>query len=303
LDRSRQQTAFKSELLDQEDKVMDNIYRQKTFDQSNQYFQRMKELDPSDTENYLTKRAALNAELPLGSMNPAVEKHLGMLDKVHDHMTKQQQTIALKMQERVDKANQSRLDQAWKLAEKMGPQVLEEFSVNVGQNPEMAMRKVASMAGAYQRGNTLAQLRQTGMTDEAIQRKYLFNDPETGQQFFAYDAAAADIESFRKHRAASSRDRAAATRSWVALKRLKAENEGTDNWTEANEQALQDAETILMDMDQPQGPASGFDMSDQAPSLGGSPAQQWQGGQTFTHPQTGQKLRYNSETGKYQTIE
>ena len=205
------------------------------------------ELNPS-ADDYEEKKGKLFAANPLGAMSDGVQRAIGWKDKAYESRIKfaeQERGQKIKRQEQADA---TRTTEAFKQASEINdPGLTEEVSRLSAQNPEAALAAVQRKKKELNAINTIVQLRDLGVSDEEITRKY---GSLAGDNFLDVPAKA-HLETLKRTQGKAVPDKASAIDKYRALKKDKAEastREGIREgkvWTDFDERLLNDAQKTV----------------------------------------------------------
>ena len=196
---AEKQSQLRNAALDQITKLKKQDLDAKTSDQANTVISRIGELDPKDLDKYQTQRTKLLQENPFALNDPRVQGMLEPYDLTAENVRKLREEESKLKTAGVDKFEANRQEQAFKLAEKLGSQVLSAFNAEYRRDPEAAIENVTRLGVQAEQANAVAQLRDLGMSDATIKERY------TGPQGqFLSQAATADIERGTKTREKAS---------------------------------------------------------------------------------------------------
>lgn len=242
--KRKEQALLSEQLLRTDISRREDELKQKQTDQGRLMIAELDTLDPSK-DDYLRQKAALARKYPAAAGSVEVDRAFGPLDQIHAKLLEHQGKAATA--EETLKANfeQKRLEAGYKEADKLGPNVVREYSALASKDPDAANALLAKR----QQENLTTTMLQGGMTPADI-AKY-----GTGENF-NYQAAQTAL----KTRGAASTEVTRATQLLTVLNELRTKSgfdpaealkRGKDpyvdapGWTPALEQAWTGAAEAL----------------------------------------------------------
>jgi hypothetical protein len=151
-------------LLNQRINDAEHRYKLSTIEQSEQFLDRMKDLDPRSPD-YITSRADLISKYPLAAQNDSITRNLGLLDRTHEQIG-QNDLILNRQRELAKEAERERdINQGRTLAAKFGSRALAQYEEMLAKDPQNPLGVIANMVDAQEQQNTISTLKRIGVDE------------------------------------------------------------------------------------------------------------------------------------------
>ena len=238
----QRQDAINKAAIDAEISRREEAHKAEIIQQTKGMIDRSAELDPSDLEGYPLARIKLARDFPLAAGTPEVQRGLAPLDDLHKQASGYETWYKKEAEKLSSTQGQDRLKDAKKTAADLGPDYLARFSqTQKDKGVEAAIDEVNATSGKAKQDDLIAQLKNSGLTEQQIQERY--GGGTTGQPF---RFGAAEFEAKQKVDPKADHNRAVAT--FLQLQKQR-DLDGLDpaKWTDLHEKAYQDS---LIDVDQ-----------------------------------------------------